>query len=115
MPIFVYESVHDAQGDGQSSETHDCCHFEVLQWSSEAPLLVCPQCGGPVRRALTEFATQSCSASTPSRSDSREQPSAAAGAARQPSPSLISAEANSSASRAARLAYRHVCGKNCRH
>ena len=115
MPIFVYEPVWDVQSDAQLSEPRDCCHFEVLQWSSETPLSVCPQCGGAVRRALTEFATQTRSAGAPSRGSSAAQPSSAAELNAPSSSSLISAEGNSAASRAARLAYRHVCGKNCRH
>ena len=70
MPIFVYEPAIESQSEVHASESRDCCHFEVLQWSSEAPLLVCPTCGGSVRRALTEFSTQARTANTHSRNDS---------------------------------------------
>lgn len=109
MPIFVYEPVAP---DG-ATEGRTCCSFEVLQWSSEAPLEACPNCGQPVRRAVTEFAAQLRSGA----GTTTEQGSTAdrARSARDQSSALISGSNDSAATRAARLAYKHVCGKNCRH
>lgn len=114
MPIFVYEPVADGESVSQPVEPRDCCHFEVLQWSSEAPLLVCPQCGGAVRRAVTEFSTQTRAAPTSSPASTQQKTSRASDGTQSASP-IISSEKKSAASRAARLAYQHVCGKNCRH
>lgn len=115
MPIFVYEPVIENESDDEVSVSRECCHFEVLQWTSEPPLTACPQCGGAIRRALTEFSSQVRNSASLSRSAPEIRASNVAGPVREQASSLISADGNSAASRAARLAYKHVCGKNCRH
>lgn len=108
MPIFVYEPV--------APEGRACCFFEVLQWSSEAPLEACPNCGQAVRRAVTEFAAQTRSgAGKADAAVSQAGTTETARSGREQSSGLISGASDSAATRAARLAYRHVCGKNCRH
>jgi putative FmdB family regulatory protein len=46
MPLYEYE----CQADGS--------RFEVIQKFSDAPVEVCPSCGGPVRRLISSPAIQ---------------------------------------------------------
>ncbi|MFZ9518994.1 MAG: FmdB family zinc ribbon protein [Silvanigrellaceae bacterium] len=122
MPIYVYEPVPpEKEGDAQAA--NDCCYFETLQWASEAPLTHCPDCGSPVRRAVTSFALASQTNQDPLRNVAKrvgdEIQAGQAGVSsseKSEGRSLISGSAsNTPAGRAARLAYKHVCSGNCRH
>ena len=50
MPIYVYE---------HTAPVRDACplRFERIESVSAAPRVVCPDCGGPVRRVPARFAT----------------------------------------------------------
>lgn len=122
MPIFVYEPDLSEPRSEQEPQK-DCCYFETLQWANEAPLKQCPECGGPIRRAVTSFATTVRTSSDPLSGVARKlgeglragQDDTSA-ADKSESRSLISGSAKDTpAGRAARLAYKHVCSGNCRH
>ena len=122
MPIFVYEPVI-ADSDGIDISQRECCFFETLQWSNESPLTECPECRRPIRRAVTGFAISSQVQSDPLRGitkklndgldagagDSKGSDKGGAGGI------ITGSSATTPAGRAAQLAYRHVCSKNCRH
>ncbi|MEN9529959.1 MAG: hypothetical protein RI932_1832 [Pseudomonadota bacterium] len=121
MPIYVYEP---AEGESESGiiEGRECCFFETLQWAKEEPLTLCPECGRPIRRAMAGFALASQASSDPLKGVARKLgegldaavPSTGSGG-KSEAKEFISGEGKSAAARAARLAYRHVCSKNCRH
>jgi predicted nucleic acid-binding Zn ribbon protein len=121
MPIYVYEPA-DATADAEIIEGRECCYFETLQWAKEEPLTHCPECGRTIRRALAGFTLASQSSSDPLKGVAKKLgegldaavPSTSPGG-RSEAKEFISGEGKSAASRAARLAYRHVCSKNCRH
>lgn len=121
MPIFVYEPAEDASTP-EMIPGRECCYFETLQWSSEEPLTQCPECSKSIRRAVTEFAYAGQVARDPLRGVSKSLgdgisagvADSSAGGHSQ-ARELISSEGKSPASRAARLAYKHICSKNCRH
>lgn len=122
MPIFVYEPIPQ-DPDSSESAAKECCYFETLQWSTEAPLTQCPECGGPIRRAVTSFAFSAQVQSDPLKGIAKKlgdgidagQKDAASAGATGSKPLISDSSSNSAAGRAARLAYRHVCSGNCRH
>lgn len=123
MPIFVYEPVLDENESDAAPQDRACCYFETLQWSNEAPLVVCPACGKTIRRSVTSFALAAPANPDPLRGIGKNigEGLSAAGeslpsAEKSEGRSLISSSASQTpAGRAARLAYRHVCSGNCRH
>ncbi|MBM3380981.1 MAG: hypothetical protein FJY29_00885 [Betaproteobacteria bacterium] len=121
MPIYVYEPAEPA-GEAGVVEGRECCYFETLQWAKEEPLTQCPECGRSIRRALAGFALASQSSPDPLRGVAKKLGDGLEAAVPSSSHSgksesreLIAGEGKSAAARAARLAYRHVCSKNCRH
>lgn len=122
MPIFVYEPVI-SESDKSGSAGRECCFFETLQWSNELPLTECPECGQPIRRALTGFAISTQGQPDPLRgitkklSDGLDAGAGESKSTEKPSAGGIisGSSATTPAGRAAQLAYRHVCSKNCRH
>jgi predicted nucleic acid-binding Zn ribbon protein len=122
MPIFVYVPA-DENSEYADHPERECCYFETLQWSNEAPLSVCPDCGQPIRRALAGFALAAKRSADPLRNavqrlDSAMEEGISSGSqenAASGSSGYIGSGSDSSAKRAARLAYRHVCSGTCRH
>lgn len=122
MPIFVYEPVF-AETSAADAQERQCCYFETLQWSNEAPLTHCSECGGEIRRAVTSFALAAQTSVDPLQGVAKKLGdglSAAQGAASSEEKSqgrqmISGGSKDSPAGRAARLAYRHVCSGNCRH
>jgi predicted nucleic acid-binding Zn ribbon protein len=122
MPIFVYEPVI-SESDADELSGRECCFFETLQWSNEVPLSECPECRRPIRRAVTGFAIASQGQADPLRGITKKlNDGFDAGIADAKTPDkagsggIISGTgATTPAGRAAQLAYRHVCSKNCRH
>lgn len=121
MPIYVYEPAED-RASADIIPGRECCYFETLQWASEEALSQCPECLRPIRRALTEFALAGQTVRDPLRGVGQslakgmdaavsETSSGGTSVARE----LVSSEGKSPAERAARLAYKHICSKNCRH
>ena len=60
MPIYEY------QATGKDSCPHCAKSFDVMQKMSDAPLEICPECHGPVRRKISRpnLSSQSPSLST---------------------------------------------------
>ncbi len=122
MPIFVYEPIF-SEHETPDVAGRECCRFETLQWSNEAPLTKCPECGKPIRRAVTGFAIAAQGQSDPLKGITKKLNSGLEAGVTAGTPtdkpssnSLISASgATTPAGRAAQLAYKHVCSKNCRH
>lgn len=121
MPIFVYEPDVDSN-DLDAVSGRECCDFETLQWANEAPLTQCPECGKSIRRALTSFAATVQNSSDPLKGVSKKLAEGitagtadTSAAEKSESKDLFSGSNKSPASRAARLAYRHICSGNCRH
>ncbi|MEY4065384.1 MAG: hypothetical protein RIR26_1592 [Pseudomonadota bacterium] len=122
MPIFVYVPTDENSEFAEHSD-RECCYFETLQWSNEAPLSVCPDCGQPIRRALAGFALAAKQSADPLKNAAERLGSAmdeglASGAqdrAASGSANFLSSGSDSSAKRAARLAYKHICSGTCRH
>jgi putative FmdB family regulatory protein len=48
MPIYEYESKNPKKACMRCREP-----FEILQGIAEAPLVACPECGGPVKRIIS--------------------------------------------------------------
>lgn len=48
MPIYEYESV-----DSENTCEKCASRFEVIQALGEAPLTVCPECGGGIRKVIS--------------------------------------------------------------
>lgn len=121
MPIFVYEPAEDTTSL-EIIAGRECCYFETLQWSNEQQLAECSDCGRPIRRALAGFARSSFANPDPLRGVAKALGdginagvSDTSSGGKSDAKSLISADGKSPAARAARLAYKHVCGKSCRH
>lgn len=94
MPIYVYEP--NIQNESRE-QGNSCCYFESLESIHDAPQKFCPTCGAEVHRVLTGFAIGGAQ-STGKSSSSLFQPSSETGA-----------------SRAAKMAMKHVCGLGCKH
>lgn len=122
MPIFVYEPVF-AEGAAADAQERQCCFFETLQWSNEAVLTQCPECGGEIRRAVTSFALAAQAPADPLKGVAKKlgdglsaaQGSASSEEKAQGRQLISGSSADTPAGRAARMAYRHVCSGNCRH
>ena len=100
MPIYVYAPSQAMPVSEE--EASECCHFEILQKISDAPVAACPTCGAPVARAITTFGVKSVAGHV-------------VGTARRTAEAAPPPAADSTSSRAAKLAMAHRCGMGCRH
>jgi predicted nucleic acid-binding Zn ribbon protein len=122
MPIFVYEPI-PPENASDSYSPRECCFFETLQWSNEAPMTQCPECGAPIRRAVTGFSLATRVQKDPLRDVAKTlgdgilsgQADVSADDKKAAGGIISGPSSETAAGRAARMAYKHVCSGNCRH
>lgn len=97
MPLYVYEPTLLTADE----PFNECCFFETLQSISEPSLIACPTCGHAIHKAISSFSFSSIS-----------KPKSPPPASGQP---FQSSSEETKASRASKLAMRHICGGGCSH